>query len=65
MKTERLVSITISIPKSYRDKLRKIVAQGNLVNPDEVTSLSEFGRQIFCGYLQGLEKEETEDKNNE
>jgi hypothetical protein len=57
MDTERLVSVTISIPKIYRDQLRRIVAETNLVNPDEVTSLSELGRKIFCEYLGKLRKE--------
>jgi hypothetical protein len=55
METERLVSITISIPKNYRDQLRKIVAQGNLTNPDEVMSLSELGREIICERLNELD----------
>ena len=54
METDALVSITISVPKKYRDKLRKIVAQANLENPDKVTSLSELGREIFCGHLDRL-----------
>lgn len=62
MGTERLVSITISIPKVYRDRLRKIVAQSNLKNPDKVTSLSELGREIFCGYLKNLTAEKKEEE---
>ena len=65
MVSERLVSITISVPKSYRDKLRKVVAEENLKNPDEVTSLSELGRKIICGHLKKWQKEETEGKNDE
>lgn len=55
---ERLVSITISIPKVYRDQLRRIIAEANLKNPDEVTNLSELGRKIFCEYLENSKKEE-------
>lgn len=64
MDDERLVSITISVPKSCRDRLRRIVAETNLKNPDEVTSLSELGRTIFCEYLEkwGKERMEEEDK---
>jgi hypothetical protein len=54
MDAERLVSITISVPKSYRDQLRRIVAQSNLDNLDEATSLSELGREIFGQYLEKL-----------
>ena len=62
MDTEKLVSITISISKSCRDQLRKIVAEINLKNPDEVTSLSELGRKIICGYLEkGVATEKKEE----
>jgi len=66
MDAEKLVSITISIPKSCRDRLRKIIAEINLNNPDEVTSLSELGREILSDYLEKRnEREGTEDKQNE
>jgi hypothetical protein len=55
METERLVSITITIPKTRRDQLRQIVAQMNLENPDEVTSVSKFSREIFCECLEKLQ----------
>jgi hypothetical protein len=61
MDAERFVSITISVPKSCRDQLRKIVAENNLKNPDEVTSLSELGREIFSGYLKNLTAEKKEE----
>jgi len=54
MSRERLVSITISVPKSYRDQLRKIIAQSNLDNLDKATSISELGRKIFGQYLEKL-----------
>ena len=62
MDAEKLVSITISIPKSCRDRLRKIIAEINLNNPDEVTSLSELGREILCEYLEKLGRRGTEEK---
>ena len=66
MDAERLVSITISLPRSCRDQLRKIVAEINLKNPDEVTSLSELGREILSDYLEKRSgREGTEDKQNE
>ena len=58
MDTERLVSITISVPKSYRDQLRKIIAQSNLENLDKATSLSELGREIILAYLNSLNEEQ-------
>ena len=62
MDAERLVSITISIPKVCRDKMRRIVAQTNLKNPDGLTSLSELGRKVFCEYLKKWEDQEMEDQ---
>jgi hypothetical protein len=61
MDAERLVSITISIPKVCRDQLRRIVAETNLKNPDQLISLSELGREIFSGYLKNLTAEKKEE----
>ena len=55
METERFVSITISIPKRYRNQMRTMVAQDNLKNPDKVTSLSELAREILCECLNELD----------
>lgn len=65
MDTERLVSITISVPKSYRDQLRKIVAQSNLKNLDEDTSISRIGREIILAYLNSLDGEQTKGNAND
>jgi hypothetical protein len=65
MDAERLVSITISILKSCRDQLRKIVAEINLKNPDEVTSLSQFGRKILSDYLEKRSEREEGGIRNE
>ena len=66
MDNERLVSVTISIPKVHRDQLRRMIAERNLKNPDEVTSLSELGREILSEYLEKRsDREGTEDKQNE
>jgi len=58
---ERLVSITISVPKSYRDQLRRIVAQSNLENLNEATNISRLGREILCEYLKNLTGEKKEE----
>jgi hypothetical protein len=65
METERLVSITINIPKVCRDQLRKIVAQMNLKNPDKVTSVSALGKEIFCEYLEKLQNRGKGDQRDE
>ena len=61
MDAERLVSITISIPKVCRDQLRRIAAETNLKNPDQLISLSELGREIFSGYLKNLTAQKKEE----
>jgi hypothetical protein len=65
MDTDRLVSITISVPKTYRDQLRKIIAQSNLKNPDELTSISRLGREIFLAYLNSLNVEQSKGNAND
>jgi hypothetical protein len=65
MDTERLVSITISVPKSYRDQLRRIVAQSNLENLDRAMNISRMGREIILAYLNSLNEEQTKGNAND
>jgi hypothetical protein len=51
MSIEEKVSLTISINKEYRDRLRTIAAKQNFDNPNEVTSASTLAREIICEYL--------------
>ena len=55
MSIEEKVSITISINKEYRDRLRIMAAEHNFDNPNEVTSASTLAREIICEYIDGLE----------
>jgi hypothetical protein len=48
----RNVPIMLSIPKKYRDVLRKLAAERNLANPDEVTSAAQIGTRIICDFLE-------------
>ena len=48
MYQEEKVSLTIAIPKSYRDRLRTMAAQQNLHDPDQLTSASTIAREIIC-----------------
>jgi hypothetical protein len=54
MSNEEKVSLTISINKEYRDRLRMIAAEQNLQNPDKVTSASTLAKEIICKYLDKL-----------
>ena len=63
MSENKPVSLMLSIPKSFRDKLRKMAAEQNLKNPDQVTSASTIAREIVCEYLaldRGLKIKEAE-----
>jgi len=64
MDQDKLVSVTISLPRDYRDRLRRMAAEQNLKNPERFTSISQLGREIICGFLKELEtaKKEGQDK---
>ena len=55
MPENKPVPLMLSIPKSFRDKLRKMAAAQNLKNPDQVTSASTLARQIVCAFFDNLE----------
>ncbi|MEE4193960.1 MAG: hypothetical protein V2J07_02055 [Anaerolineae bacterium] len=58
MSLEEKVSITISIAKSYRDRLRAIAAKRNLHDLDQLTSASTIAREIVCDHIDELERVE-------
>jgi len=58
MSIEEKVSITISISKVYRDRLRTMAAQQNLHDPDQLTSASTIARErvdLICEHIDGLD----------
>ena len=55
MPENKPVPLMLSIPKSFRDKLRKMAAEKNLKDPDQVTSASTIAREIVCAYFDNLE----------
>jgi hypothetical protein len=55
MYQEEKVSLTISISKIYRDRLRTMAARQNLHDPDQLTSASTIAREIICEYIDGFE----------
>ena len=64
MEQEKFVSITISLPKAFRDQLRRMAAKASLKNPDEFMSISQLGREILCDHLKNLlEQAEKEGQN--
>ena len=56
MYQEEKVSLTISIAKSYRDRLRTMAAQQNLHDPDQLTSASTLAREIICNHIDELDR---------
>jgi hypothetical protein len=58
MYQETKVSLTIAINKAYKDKLRIMAAEQNLLDQDRVTSASTIAKEIICGYLDNLKSEE-------
>jgi hypothetical protein len=58
MYREEKVSLTIAIPKNYRDRLRTMAAQQNLHDPDQLTSASTIAREIICDYIDEFERVE-------
>jgi len=64
MEQERFVSITISLPKAFRDQMRRMAAEASLKDPDEFMSISQLGREILCDHLKNLlEQAEKEGQN--
>ena len=62
MATEKIIPLTIGIPKSYRDLLRRLALEANMKNPDHTVTVSQIGREIVCEYL-GKIMEEKERSN--
>ena len=58
MNSMKNVPIMLSIPKKYRDLLRKLAAQRNLADPDQVSSAARIGSRIIVNYLRALESKE-------
>lgn len=57
------VPFIISIPKEFRDLLRRIAAEQNMANPDNVISAAALGRQIIVEHLQAhLEEDQKREK---
>lgn len=54
---EKVVPVTIALPKPYRDLLRKIALEESLKNPDQIVTTSRLGREILCAFLQERLKE--------
>ena len=60
MSVEEKVSLTISINKKYRDRLRTMAARQNLHDPDQLTSASTIAREIICEQIDEIDRIEAD-----
>lgn len=66
MDESKNVPLMISLPKKYRDLLRRMAAEKNLVRPDDVVTAARLGKEIICQALDELaNKRMEEDQKNE
>jgi hypothetical protein len=45
------VTILVTLPKDQRDTLRRMAAERNLMNPDQVTTAAGLAREIISEFL--------------
>jgi hypothetical protein len=57
MTTEKIIPLTIGLPKSYRDLLRRMALEESMKNPDRMVTPSKIGREIICKYLNEIMEE--------
>jgi hypothetical protein len=65
MITEKIIPLTIGLPKSYRDRLRRLALETNMKNPDHTVTVSQIGREIVCASLDKILEERKGATNNE
>ena len=46
------VAFMLSIPKEYRDQLRRMAAEHNFKNPDNQTFAATIATKVLCEYLE-------------
>jgi len=64
MTTEKVISVTIAIPRPYRDLLRKLVLEANIKDPEHTVTVSEMGREIMCAALKKILEERSWSRND-
>jgi len=61
MVSERLVPLSLALPKVYKDLLRRIALEESLKSNQNITT-SQLGREILCNFLrEKLEKKSKKD----
>lgn len=51
MEKKHTVPIMVTIHKTDRDLLRRLAAERNLHNPDEITTVASLVREILSNYI--------------
>jgi hypothetical protein len=51
MVPERVIPITIAVPRQVKDVLRRMALQQSLENADQIITVSQLGRKILCTFL--------------
>ena len=54
MTTTKNVQLMLTLPKHYRDCLRRLAAERNLRNPDQIISPAGLAKKILCAHLDEL-----------
>ena len=65
MNVEKNVPLIISLPKRYRDHLRRMAAEKNLTNQDVVSSAARLGREIIVSHIDSIAGENLENENRQ
>jgi hypothetical protein len=60
---EKIIPLTIGLPKSYRDLLRRLALEANMKNPDHTVTVSQIGRELLCEQLRKIMEEK--ERSNE
>jgi hypothetical protein len=56
--TKESFPIFVTLSKRHRDLLRKMAAEKNLMDPDQVTTAASLARDIIVSYLDNLTPQE-------
>jgi hypothetical protein len=52
--TKETFPIFVTLTKEHRDLLRRMAAEKNLMNPDQVTTAASLAREIIASHLDNL-----------
>ena len=63
MNVSKNVPLIISLPKKYRDHLRRLAAEKNLTNTDVVFSAARLSREIIVNYIDSNVGENFQNEN--